>query len=398
MNLLIIEPEYRGHHIALHFNSILEEGLKRNWNISILTSESLKRTQAFNLIKKKNLKKLNFFFLRENNFNSRRDIFYLLYVQFIKYKNIINSIKSIISKKKINHIYFITLDHIDKILSIKGLKINDVSFSGMQIYSKVYLKEKAISKRFLQIVKKLLFFRLVNLPNLKCLFVVDGFFFKFYNKYNLKKIVYVPDPGAIHYKISKKKSRKKLKININKDFIILVYGAIKTSKGIYQLVSAIKEINNRYIKVILAGEQTNEVKFFFKQNENLKLIKNKRILIFEGFKNYMEESILFSAADIVWVAYNNEFFGSSSVLYQAGALAKPVITNKNGLLGHINRKNRIGICVNINDKRDIMNGIFTLYNSKNLRKNLGKNNFNLSKKHSTENFSKIICDRLTNDR
>ena len=394
MNLLIIEPEYRGHHIALHLNLILEEGLKRDWNISILTCKSLQNSKAYELIKKKNIKKIKFYYLKENKFKSRRDIFYLLYILYVKYKNIFNKI---ILKNRIDHIYFITLDHIDKILTIKGLLEKEIYFSGMQIYSRIYLEEKKLIKIFFLAIKKIFFYRLLKLSNLKNLFVVDNSLFQFCKKKQLKKIVYVPDPGVIHYKITKTLSRKKLRINIKKDFVILVYGAIKKSKGIYPLVNAIKKIKNKNIKVILAGEQTEEVKNFLKQDENLKLIINKKILIFEGFKNYYEESLFFSVADVVWVAYSDDFFGSSSVLYQAGLLKKPVITNKIGLLSYINKKNKIGICTNINNENDIIKSIMYLYFSKNTRKVLGLNNFYLSKKHSGENFSKIICDKLIND-
>jgi len=53
MKLLLVEPEYRGHHIALHLNLILNEAFKRNWEIIIL-----KKKKKINLkITKKKFKK-----------------------------------------------------------------------------------------------------------------------------------------------------------------------------------------------------------------------------------------------------------------------------------------------------------------------------------------------------
>ena len=94
------------------------------------------------------------------------------------------------------------------------------------------------------------------------------------------------------------------------------------------------------------------------------------------------------------MSYNDNFTGSSAVLYQAGAAQKPVIVNKSGLLGYMNKKYKIGVGVNINNLNDIINRIKFLYNNKNVRYQLGMNNYILSKKHSGINFAKIIADKI----
>jgi glycosyltransferase involved in cell wall biosynthesis len=146
--------------------------------------------------------------------------------------------------------------------------------------------------------------------------------------------------------------------------------------------------------VIIAGEQTNDIKLHLKNKLSKSLIQNNRLIIDRGFKNYKEEAILFAATDVVWVAYNDNFNGSSAVLYQAGSVKKPVITSNKGLIGAINDKYRIGFSVNINDKKTIINRIVFMHKNKKIIKKLGINNFILSKYHSDKNFSKIICDGI----
>jgi glycosyltransferase involved in cell wall biosynthesis len=146
--------------------------------------------------------------------------------------------------------------------------------------------------------------------------------------------------------------------------------------------------------VIIAGEQTDEMKLFLKNKMSKSLVENYRLIIDEGFKNYKEEARLFAAADVVWVAYNDNFNGSSAVLYQAGSVKKPVITSNKGLLGSINDKHKIGVSVDINDKKTIINKIVFMYKNNKVIKKLALNNFLLSKKHSDKNFSKTICDRI----
>ena len=389
MKLLLIEPEYRGHHIALHVNLILEEAIKRNWEVIILTKKNLLESKAYSLFDKKIRKKIKFYFIQEIKFKNYRNYFYLLYIQWIKYKSITNSLNKIVLSENPDHIYFVTLDHIDKILSILGLHFKRPVISGMLIYSRIYLKNN-----FINLIKKILFLRLLNFNFIKNIFVVDQFFYNFCNnKIKNSKIIYTPDPGKIYYKFSKIKSRKKYHLSKN-DFVILVYGAIKNSKGIYELLEALNEIKINNIKVIIAGEQTNDIKLHLKNKLSKSLIQNNRLIIDRGFKNYKEEAILFAATDVVWVAYNDNFNGSSAVLYQAGSVKKPVITSNKGLIGAINDKYRIGFSVNINDKKTIINRIFFMHKNKKIVKKLGINNFILSKNHSDKNFSKIICDGI----
>ena len=389
MKLLLIEPEYRGHHIALHVNLILEEAIKRNWEVIILTKKNLLESKAYRLFDKKIRKKIKFYFIQEIKFKNYRNYFYLLYIQWIKYKSITNSLNKIVLSENPDHIYFVTLDHIDKILSILGLQFKRPVISGMLIYSRIYLENN-----FINLIKKILFLRLLNFNFIKNIFVVDQFFYNFCNnKIKNSKIIYTPDPGKIYYKFSKIKSRKKYHLSKN-DFVILVYGAIKNSKGIYELLEALNEIKINNIKVIIAGEQTNDIKLHLKNKLSKSLIQNNRLIIDRGFKNYKEEAILFAATDVVWVAYNDNFNGSSAVLYQAGSVKKPVITSNKGLIGAINDKHRIGFSVNINDKKTIINRIVFMHKNKKIIKKLGINNFILSKYHSDKNFSKIICDGI----
>lgn len=389
MKLLLVEPEYRGHHIALHLNLILVEAVARNWEVIVLTKRNLLKSKAYNLIEKKIKKNIKFFFIRDVNFANYRNYFYLLYIQWINYKSILKSLKKIILSEKPDHIYFVTFDHIDKILSILGFPFKRNFISGMLIYSKIYLKNN-----FINFIKKNLFLRLLNFFFIKNIFIVDQSFYSYCNnQIKNSKIIYTPDPGKIYYNFSKIESRQKYRLSKN-DFVILVYGAIKNSKGIYELLEALNEIKINKIKVIIAGEQTNEMKLFLKNRISKSLIENYRLIIDEGFKNYKEEARLFAATDVVWVAYNDNFNGSSAVLYQAGSVKKPVITSNKGLIGSINDKHKIGVSVDINDKKSIINKIVFMYKNNKVIKKLALNNFLLSKKHSDKNFSKTICDRI----
>jgi len=63
MNILLIEPEHRGHYVALHLNLLIEEFNKRGCRINILTYKKSISGDAYKLINKKILKKINFFYI-----------------------------------------------------------------------------------------------------------------------------------------------------------------------------------------------------------------------------------------------------------------------------------------------------------------------------------------------
>jgi hypothetical protein len=101
---------------------------------------------------------------------------------------------------------------------------------------------------------------------LKNFFIIDLFLYKFIKnnkKKKLNKVVYIPDPGELKYKFSKKYAQKYLKLSKN-NFYILVYGAIKMSKGIKELLNSAKNFNDNTAK-----KQIQQlIQFIYNINEN----------------------------------------------------------------------------------------------------------------------------------
>ena len=114
-------------------------------------------------------------------------------------------------KNHINHIYFVTGDHIDKILAILGNFSLNIKFSLMLIYSKVYVNKNInFIEKIILIIKKKLLFNLIDISYLKNFFVLDLFLYKFIKKNkknNFFKVEYIPDPGELKFLFSQKFSK-----------------------------------------------------------------------------------------------------------------------------------------------------------------------------------------------
>ena len=179
------------------------------------------------------------------------------------------------------------------------------------------------------------------------------------------------DPKETRFKLNKAKVRKSLNLQ-KKSKYILLYGALIDSKGLEELFQMIKSKHiNKNIRLIVAGKQFLSTKLFLKSTEVKKLIYEKKIIIFSGWQNELMEAKIFTATDIIWIAYKNYSY-PSGVLYQAASFGLPVILSNDGLINQLNKKYKFGISINIFDISTSVKKINTLMNSKNYS-NLSKN-------------------------
>jgi hypothetical protein len=52
MNILLIEPEHKGHYVALHLNLLIKEFDNRGWKLNILTDKESINSDVYKLISK----------------------------------------------------------------------------------------------------------------------------------------------------------------------------------------------------------------------------------------------------------------------------------------------------------------------------------------------------------
>ena len=142
--------------------------------------------------------------------------------------------------------------------------------------------------------------------NIAKIFLPDPLGVKFLKNrgfYNFNKVELTNDFGPMLKKNFRKegktkiKFRKKLKI-VQNDYIILVYGFIRKEKCINYLINIVKNYKfSKNVKIIIAGEQANEIKLYlneeFKKNKSLK----KNIIVFDKFISNEQEKKLFLLSD-----------------------------------------------------------------------------------------------------
>ena len=149
-------------------------------------------------------------------------------------------------------------------------------------------------------------YKTLKLRTLKNIYSNDILYVKYIkNKFTkLKsKIHHFDEPVEMSHFLRKDIARKKFHLN-KKDFIILVYGAIKDSKAITDIVDLLEEKKLRNnIRFFICGEQTKNISNFLKLMKCKKLIRQRKIIVVNNFINLHEENTVFRVSDLTWLIY-----------------------------------------------------------------------------------------------
>ena len=160
-----------------------------------------------------------------------------------------------------------------------------------------------------------------------------------------KKALLVTHPLYDNFgeKISKETARKELKIK-DEELIILFFGFIRKYKGLDILLDAMQiikneKVNNKHIKLLIAGEFYDDRKLYEEQIERLGIKNN--LILHTDFIPDKEVRNYFCAADVVIQPYRNAT--QSGVIPVAYHYEVPMIVTNVGGLPKMVPHNKVGL-------------------------------------------------------
>lgn len=375
MKFLIVEPEIKGHFLSLYVRNIIKSF--KNNQIYLLTSKKIINSNILRLLKK-DYPDLKILITDELIYSKNKNPLILFFFQFLNLLNVKKKINLLNNNYNFDHIFFTNLDHFDKILCFYKNPFNYCNFSGILVNPRIHHFYRKNKYKIKYLIYKFFFLKLNKNEYLKKIFVNDILFYKFLKKIiTIKKISYFNEPVKLEYS---KEKIKNIKSN-NKIFKILVYGSIRYSKSLDELIFLAKELKTQIkIKVTIAGIQENDVSKILSQ-KNLKMngVQNN-FKIINKFISPLNEAKLFFNTDIVWCVYKNTPNGSSGVFHLSNIYKKPVATNKNGLIGWYNIKYNLGPILdftNYKESHDSVKIIHKLYIKKKILMYYCKNQLKL---------------------
>lgn len=164
---------------------------------------------------------------------------------------------------------------------------------------------------------------------------------------------------------------------------------MRDSKGTLELIQSLNLLSSSSSSrccLLIVGKPRNNM--FEKQiKDNISKVKQVQIVYINHFVSNSKMKSFFSQCDIVLMPYK-DFLASSGVIGHAIAANKPVISNRNGLIGDIIRNYWKGELIDIVEPKTIATAIdksiFSVYpyvsNSKYL------------KEHTSTNFSRLLVE------
>ena len=397
MRLLIVVPEAKGHHLALYTRLLLREAAGRGWTVTVLTSEFGRKHSAFDLIAADHEVPLRTIVMPDVYRSPNTGSMALFASQVRLWNALRKACRENGQFSDFDLIYFVNLDYFEKALSLLGSPVGNRPFAGMLMNPKFHRASTGLGPPSrADFIYRLMFKRLLAIGGLRKLLVIDGPFRDFCRQRrfaNADKISLVSDVGELSRLEPRSSARASLGIAPDA-FVILVYGSLTRRKGIEQLLSAVQNLGDPDVMVLVAGKPDEDIASLLSSTRYRELQESGQLLVRAEFHDDAAEVRVFSAATVVWLGYIGGAYGSSGVLYQAGSAGLPVISMADGLVGLTVREHELGITLDASDVSAVADAIRRLRQDEVLLRRFGDNGRRLARNHTGNEFAASICDAL----
>ena len=394
--LLLVEPEVSGHRMALHVRLIASEALARGWHVDLMTSASAVGHPALSTVQALLPPESRLHLLPPVPRASGQSRWSLLRQQWSYFRVMAEGIERMAGDERPTMTYFINLDNFYQALAVARQPLAGVPFAGMMMGVKYHRKAMGIGPGARRDgLARLLFRRVLRVPSLRAVTIIDEAFYRYSRAAAVPeydKLAYVPDVGLLEARIPRREARRLLGIG-DEAFVVLVYGALSARKGMVELIAATAASDNRRVVLLLAGSADQDAESILRSPEAQLLAARGQLVRSAGFHDGEREGAVFGAADAVWIGYVG-FFGSSGVIYQAGAAGLPVVAAREGQLGWLTTTHGIGVCCNPSDGRDVAAAMATLMERPDIAAEYGARGKSLAERHSPALFAGAICNAI----
>jgi glycosyltransferase involved in cell wall biosynthesis len=203
-------------------------------------------------------------------------------------------------------------------------------------------------------IKERLFYRLLRQRSLQKLLTIDELLeqqTRQKHPLNARKLAFVPDPGELTHDFDRASARARLGIS-EQDFVVLVYGAIDSRKGVEHLLAGVRDKPfPKSLKILVMGKQVSELRD--------KLLREPQVISIDQYVDTATEEAGFRAADVVWMGYQSHY-AMSGVLVLAAMAAKPVLATRSGLIGWMTRRYALGVVIDCENSLEVTKAIHDL--------------------------------------
>ena len=201
MRLLIVEPNADGHSMILYVRHIVDAAVKRGWVVTLLTTKKSMHHESLLFLKNRYGYRFDVICMADSKQYSGGSTLSLIMKQYNMYCNIKNKFNNPSRSDEYDLIYYVSLDNIDKVISLLGCPIKGVPYMGMIMSPKFHRHKFGLGlKSRSDVLFSCLFKRLLSMKLLLGVTVIDEYFYLFAkNNGNIygEKVYRVSDVGEI---------------------------------------------------------------------------------------------------------------------------------------------------------------------------------------------------------
>jgi glycosyltransferase involved in cell wall biosynthesis len=246
--------------------------------------------------------------------------------------------------------------------------------------------------RFTDILRNLLFWRVIHEPKLSFIGTIDPYLSGFARN---AKVKYCPDPCALPTLSSVEETRAAYGIR-SESFVVLVYGVLDRRKCIGVLLEAAAYLCNELdLTVFLAGPQDSDDLATPLRSESAHKLRERNSLV--EVNRYLvrgKDIEPYGAADVSWVFYAPNFMVMSSVLVSSGLARRPVIARRQGVIGRLVEEHNLGFAVTSEAPETVAWALKRLARDPALRREMGENGARVFAQNTPENFARPILEGI----
>ncbi len=394
--LLIIEPLFRGHHVA-YLQWIIREGLRLGHEINLATLKANRNHPLFPALREEFGPGLEILLLEDDAADEAGSstIPRLIRRECRFYGLLRRTFRETYRTGQPDAVLLPYLDYCTHALALFGSPFGKTPWYGIIMRPAFHLARMGIQApcQFPRL-REALFSRLLRDRTLGMLYTIDQTLEQYMGETDpasAGRIRYLPDPGELSGSISRGAARRMLRI-VADAHVILVYGEICARKGFDALLLAASEPSfPKNAHILLAGQQDQMAADFLNSPPGRELLAAGRLHQMNSFLTKDEEYRAFAASDTVWLGYRGHCH-MSGVLVQAGQMGLPVIACREGLIGRLAETAQLGMTVSIDDKQEVAAAVQRLVRDVELANKFAANGRRFFASHTPELFAGSLFD------
>jgi len=399
MNVMVFQPEARGHHMILYLRHIAREAVRRGWRLHLVTTHEATSHPAYRVVKGECGDRMTTSPVPDARYpRENPTALSLLAFQLRQHRIFAMAYRRLAATDRPDVVLVENLDHCDKAISLLGSPFGDAPFVGLQMAVRFHHRRMGVrggaSRQ--DRMYEWLFRRLLRVPTLRSLVVIDEALAEYTQRAHLaekEKVRFVPDAASLSGKESREQTRQALGL-LAEQVGVLVYGALSERKGLAELLAAVADERcPERIVLVLAGVRDAHVDDLLGGADARRLRAEGRLIDIPGFLDDAGEFRVFRAADVVWLGYRG-FPGMSGVLVQAAVMGLPIIACAEGIIGWLAARYGVGKVVDVSRKNEVLGALTRLASDPDLRLAYGERGRRMAERHAPERFAGAIADAL----